>query len=63
MDLCTDLCRFWINREHGYVLGQTLAVETRTGTVIVALLTILASVGTAQLWNIFTFLYHQYCAD
>ena len=44
-------------------MGQTLTVEARTGTVIVALLTILASVGTAQLWNLFTFLYHQYRAD
>lgn len=35
----------------------------RTGTVIVALLTIMASVGTAQLWNICTFLYHQFCAN
>ncbi|KAF1915506.1 hypothetical protein BDU57DRAFT_452145, partial [Ampelomyces quisqualis] len=53
----------WINREQGDILGQTLTVETRTGTIIVALLTILASVGTAQLWNIFTFLYHQYSAN
>ncbi|KAH7386872.1 hypothetical protein DE146DRAFT_185138 [Phaeosphaeria sp. MPI-PUGE-AT-0046c] len=53
---------FWINQEHGNILGQTLTVETRTGTIIVALLTIMASVGTAQLWNICTFLYHQFCA-
>ncbi|KAH8733180.1 hypothetical protein GQ44DRAFT_754658 [Phaeosphaeriaceae sp. PMI808] len=54
---------FWINRENGYVMGQTLTVKERTGTVIVALLTILTTAGTAQLWNLFTFLYHQYCAD
>ncbi|KAH7087776.1 hypothetical protein FB567DRAFT_353579 [Paraphoma chrysanthemicola] len=54
---------FWINRAHGQVMGQTLTVEARTGTVIVALLTILASIGTAQLWNLFTFLLHQYQAD
>jgi hypothetical protein len=44
-------------------MGQTLTVEARTGTIIVALLTILASIGTAQLWNLFTFLYHQCCAN
>jgi hypothetical protein len=60
---CTEVRRFWINHENGYILGQTLTVETRTGTIVVALLTILVSAGTAQLWNIFTFLYHQCCAD
>lgn len=44
-------------------MGQTLTVEARTGTVIVALLTILASIGMAKLWDLFTFLYHQYQAD
>ncbi|KAF2823685.1 hypothetical protein CC86DRAFT_468717 [Ophiobolus disseminans] len=54
---------FWINREHGYIMGQTLTVQGRTGTVIVAFLTILASIAAAQLWNLFTFLYHQYRAN
>lgn len=40
-------------------MGQTLTVESQTGTLIVALLTILASVATAQLWNLLTFVLHQ----
>ncbi|KAF2024892.1 hypothetical protein EK21DRAFT_20904, partial [Setomelanomma holmii] len=54
---------YWINRDHGHIMGQTLTVEARTGTVIVALLTILASIGTAQLWNLLTFFLHQYNAN
>jgi hypothetical protein len=50
---------FWINWEEGLVMGQTLTVRGRTGNIIIALLTILASVATAQLWHLFTFIYHQ----
>jgi hypothetical protein len=60
---CANSYRFWIYQDHGHIMGQTLTVEARTGTIIVALLAILASIGTAQLWNLFTFFYHQYCAS
>ncbi|KAF2261148.1 hypothetical protein CC78DRAFT_570714 [Lojkania enalia] len=53
---------FWINWEQGPVMGRTITVDSRTGNVIIALLTILASVASAQLWNLVTFFYHQHRA-
>ncbi|KAF2638963.1 hypothetical protein P280DRAFT_67807 [Massarina eburnea CBS 473.64] len=50
---------YWVNHRHGPVMGQTYTVESQTGMVIVALLTILASVASAQFWNLSTFLIHQ----
>lgn len=49
----------WTNWSHGYVLGQILTVNARTGTLLIALLTILSSIATAQLWTLLTFLCHQ----
>lgn len=40
-------------------MGRTLTVDSRTGNIILALLTIFASVATAQLWHLLTFAYHQ----
>ena len=40
-------------------MGQTYTVDAQTGTILVALLTILASIATAQLWNLATFTIHQ----
>jgi hypothetical protein len=54
---------FWIDWSRGYVMGQTLTVDAQTGMVLVALATILASMATSQLWNLFTFFYHQYRAN
>ncbi|KAF1974543.1 hypothetical protein BU23DRAFT_636137 [Bimuria novae-zelandiae CBS 107.79] len=50
---------YWIDWSKGPIVGQTYTVEAETGTLIVALLTILASVATAQLWNLVTFTLHQ----
>lgn len=49
----------WTNWSKGATMGRTLTVDARTGNIIIALLTILASMATAQLWNLLAFLYHQ----
>ncbi|KAF1957462.1 hypothetical protein CC80DRAFT_470752 [Byssothecium circinans] len=54
---------YWIDHSRGLVMGQTLTVESQTGIIIVAILTILASVASAQLWNLCAFLIHQFRAD
>lgn len=53
---------FWINWSQGFVLGGTLTVDSRSGNAVVALLTICASIGTAQLFHLFAFFYHQWRA-
>ncbi|KAF2180390.1 hypothetical protein K469DRAFT_714764 [Zopfia rhizophila CBS 207.26] len=49
----------WTNLSEGPILGRTITTDTRTGTLIVALLAVLSSLGTAHLWHLITFLYHQ----
>jgi hypothetical protein len=50
---------YWVDWSKGQIMGQTYTVEAQTGTILVALLTILASISTAQLWNLATFTIHQ----
>ncbi|OAG05586.1 uncharacterized protein CC84DRAFT_1243985 [Paraphaeosphaeria sporulosa] len=50
---------YWVDWSKGPVMGQTYTVDAQTGTLIVAVLTILASVATAQLWSLLTFVLHQ----
>ncbi|KAL5380203.1 hypothetical protein DPSP01_008004 [Paraphaeosphaeria sporulosa] len=50
---------YWVDWSKGPVMGQTYTVDAQTGTLIVAVLTILASVATAQLWSLLTFMLHQ----
>ena len=52
----------WINWSQGPVMGRTLTVEARVGVIIIAILTIFASIGMAQLFHILTFFHHQYRA-
>lgn len=54
---------FWLNVEQGTILGRTLTVDSRTGTIIVALLAVMASLATTHLWNIVAFSYHQFRAS
>jgi len=44
-------------------MGRTLTVDANLGTVVVAILTIFTSIGTAQLFHLLTFLYHQFRAS
>lgn len=49
----------WINIDQGSILGRTLTTDTRTGTVIVALLSVLSALALAHLWSVFLFVCHQ----
>ena len=54
---------FWINVEQGPVLGRTLTVDIKTGTMIIALVAVLSSLAMTHLWHLFAFSYHQYRAN
>lgn len=53
---------FWTDRSKGTILGQTLTTDTRTSTILIALLAVLTSLGATHLWYILLFIYHQQCA-
>lgn len=50
---------YWVNHAHGPVMGQTITTDTNSGTIIIALLAILSSLGLGHLFNLFTFLIYQ----
>jgi hypothetical protein len=50
---------YWVNIEGGSVMGGTITTDVQTGTVIVALLALLSSLGLSHLWNLVTFACHQ----
>lgn len=50
---------FWVNEARGSVMGQVITTDARTGTIIVALLALLTSLGMSHLWNLLTFAWHQ----
>jgi hypothetical protein len=52
----------WIDWEKGPVMGRTITTDARTGTVVIAALTILTAMSSAQLWSIVAFAVHQYRA-
>jgi hypothetical protein len=39
---------FWINEARGPIMGRTITTDTRTGTIVVALLAVLSSLGTTN---------------
>lgn len=49
----------WVNWSKGSVMGHTLTIDASISNVVVALLAICTSIGTAQLFNVAIFLYHQ----
>lgn len=53
---------FWVNVDQGPIMGQTITTDTRTGVIVVALLAVLSSLGTAHLWHLLLFCHHQYRA-
>ncbi|KAF2822182.1 hypothetical protein CC86DRAFT_262550, partial [Ophiobolus disseminans] len=50
---------YWVNMKGGPIMGQTITTDVRTGTLVVALLAVLTTLGLGHLWNIFIFSYHQ----
>ena len=49
----------WVNVEDGPILGRVITTDSRTGTLVIAILAIAMGFGTTHLWNIITFSYHQ----
>jgi hypothetical protein len=35
----------WVNQSQGSVMGKTITTDTRTGAIVIAILTIVASIG------------------
>ena len=54
---------YWVNQSKGSIMGKTITTDTRSGTIIVALLAVCTGLATSHLWSVLTFLYHQYRAD
>ncbi|CAO2656658.1 Nn.00g054610.m01.CDS01 [Neocucurbitaria sp. VM-36] len=53
----------WVDVDRGPVMGKSITTDTGTGTLIVSLLAVLVTLGTAHLWHILSFLIHQVRAD
>ncbi|KAF2733301.1 hypothetical protein EJ04DRAFT_605754 [Polyplosphaeria fusca] len=50
---------YWVNQADGPVMGQTITTDTRTGSIIISLLTLFTSLGLSHLWNLITYIWHQ----
>jgi len=50
---------FWVNHSKGPIMGRTITTDTKTSTLVIAILAIMSTLGTTYLWNILLFLYHQ----
>jgi hypothetical protein len=53
----------WTRIDEGSITGKTITADVQAGTIVVALLAVLASMGTAHLWNLVVFAVHQLRAD
>lgn len=53
----------WVDLGKASSMGKTITTDTRTGTLIVALLAVLCSMATAHLWYLITFLIHLSRSD
>ncbi|KAF2105559.1 hypothetical protein BDV96DRAFT_509152 [Lophiotrema nucula] len=49
----------WVNVDKGSIMGRTITTDIKTGTMIVGLLAILASLAISHLWHLVTFLAYQ----
>ena len=45
----------WVNEEEGPVFGRVITANSRTGTLVVAILAVITAFGTTHLWNLITF--------
>lgn len=43
-------------------MGRTITTDAATANVLIALLTVMITIATAQFWNLLTFFYHQFRA-
>ncbi|KAB2107082.1 hypothetical protein AG0111_0g5246 [Alternaria gaisen] len=53
----------WTNVDGGPVLGRTITTDTQTGNLVVAMLAVLSTLGTAHLWHLIAFAIHQIRAN
>lgn len=53
----------WTRLDQGPITGRTITADVQAGTIVVALLAVLSSIGTAYLWNLVAFTIHQIRAD
>lgn len=49
----------WVNVEEGPILGRIITTNSRSGTLVVAILAVITTFGIGYLWNIIAFSYHQ----
>ncbi|KAF2730866.1 hypothetical protein EJ04DRAFT_579521 [Polyplosphaeria fusca] len=55
---------FWINEAAGPTMGKTITTDTRTGTIVIVLLTLVSTLASTHLWQIVLFLFHHFrCRD
>lgn len=54
---------YWVNFNDGPIMGQTITVDSKYGSVVVALLAVLTTLGMTHLWHLLTFIYHQIRAN
>jgi hypothetical protein len=50
----------WVDLDEGPVFGRVITTDTRTANLIVAILAVVTAVGTAHLWNLTLFGFHQF---
>lgn len=53
----------WTDLSRGSTMGNTITTDTRTGNILVALMTVLCSLAAGHLWHLVTFAVHQYRAN
>lgn len=50
---------YWVNQAQGSIMGQTITTDTRTGSMLTALLAVLTTLGMSHLWHQITYVWHQ----
>ncbi|PSN62993.1 hypothetical protein BS50DRAFT_591218 [Corynespora cassiicola Philippines] len=53
----------WTDLDRGPVMGKTITTSTSTGNLVIAILAVLSTLGTAHLWHLVTFAIHQVRAN
>ncbi|KAF2132750.1 hypothetical protein P153DRAFT_382375 [Dothidotthia symphoricarpi CBS 119687] len=53
----------WRNVDRGAIMGKTLTTDSQTGALLVAILAVLITLGTAHLWHLVSFVVYQIRAD
>lgn len=49
----------WVNQMEGSSKGRTITVDSKTSTIIVALLAVMSTIGATHLWSLLLFMFHQ----